>query len=77
LLHAEVSQYRVTVSSLCEAAHVPATTALRYITTMTDSGLLMRRADPSDGRRIFMELTPHASDALHHYFASLKAAAEV
>lgn len=72
LLHAEVSQYRVTVSSLCEAAHVPATTALRYINTMTDSGLLRRRPDPSDGRRIFTELTPYASHALHRYFACLK-----
>jgi DNA-binding MarR family transcriptional regulator len=72
LLHAEISQYRVSVSSLCDAAHVPTTTALRYINTMTDSGLLLRRPDPSDGRRIFMELAPSASDALHRYFACLK-----
>ena len=72
LLLAEISQYRVSVSSLCTAAHVPATTALRYISSMTDSGLLHRRSDPTDGRRVFVELSPHASDALHRYFASLK-----
>ena len=71
LLHAELSQYRVSVSSLCIAAHVPATTALRWITTLTDTGLLRRRQDPSDARRVFIELTPRASDNLHRYFASL------
>jgi len=74
LLHAEAAQYRVAISSLCIAAHVPATTALRYIASMTDSGLLRRRPDPSDGRRMFIELTPRASDALHCYFACLKQA---
>jgi DNA-binding MarR family transcriptional regulator len=72
LLHAEVSQYRVSVSSLCVAAHVPNTTALRYISTMTDLGLLQRRRDPGDGRRVFIELTTNASEALHRYFACLK-----
>ena len=38
LLHAEISQHRVPVSSLCIAAAVPATTALRWIKTMTDAG---------------------------------------
>ena len=71
LLHAEVSQFRVSVSSLCVAAHVPATTALRWIVTMTDSGLLRRRQDPSDARRVFIELTPKASAQMHRYFASL------
>ena len=72
LLQAELAQYRVSVSSLCIAAHVPSTTALRWISTLTDSGLLRRRPDPHDGRRMFMELTPRASDAMHRYFASLR-----
>jgi DNA-binding MarR family transcriptional regulator len=72
LLLAEVSQCRVAVSSLCIAAHVPATTALRYISSMTDAGLLRRRSDPTDGRRVFVELTPQASNALHSYFSCLK-----
>jgi hypothetical protein len=48
LLQAEIAQHRVPVSSLCIAAAVPATTALRWIKTMTDVGLFKRRADPHD-----------------------------
>lgn len=68
LFHAEVAQRRVPVSSLCIAAAVPATTALRWISTMTDTGLFRRRADPHDGRRVFVELTPEASKAMRGYF---------
>lgn len=69
LLQAEIAQHRVPVSSLCIAAAVPATTALRWIKTMTDNGLFQRRADPHDGRRVFIELAPEASLAMRRYFA--------
>lgn len=69
LFQAEIAQHRVPVSSLCIAASVPPTTALRWIKTMTDSGLFLRRADPHDRRRIFVELSPAASDAMRRYFA--------
>ena len=39
---------QVSVSSLCIAAAVPPTTAPRWITAMTESGMLLRRQDPSD-----------------------------
>ena len=68
LLQAEIAQHRVPVSSLCIAAAVPATTALRWIKSMTDAGLFKRRADPHDGRRVFVELAPQPSDALRRYF---------
>jgi DNA-binding MarR family transcriptional regulator len=71
LLQAEIAQHRVPVSSLCIAAAVPATTALRWIKTMTDTGLFKRRADPHDGRRVFVELAPTASDAMRRYFAEV------
>lgn len=71
LLQAEIAQHRVPVSSLCIAAAVPATTALRWIKTMTDAGLFVRRADPHDGRRVFVELAPETSAALHRYFGEL------
>ncbi|MCY7279353.1 MAG: MarR family winged helix-turn-helix transcriptional regulator [Sphingomonas bacterium] len=71
LLHAEVAQHRVPISSLCIAAAVPATTALRWIKSMTDSGLFVRRADPHDARRVFVELSPQASAAMRAYFAEL------
>lgn len=72
LLQAELAHYRVSVSSLCIAANVPATTALRWIATLTDAGLLRRTQDPDDGRRMFMELTPKASEAMYDYFAGLE-----
>ncbi len=71
LLQAEITQLRVPVSSLCIAASVPATTALRWIKTMTEQGLFVRRADPHDGRRVFVELAPAASDAMRRYFAEV------
>lgn len=71
LLQAEIAQLRVPVSSLCIAAAVPATTALRWLKTMTDKGLFVRRADPHDGRRVFVELSPQASLAMRSYFAEV------
>jgi len=71
LLQAEIAQHRVPVSSLCIAAAVPATTALRWIKTMTDVGLFKRRADPHDGRRIFVELSAEASQAMRRYFGEV------
>jgi DNA-binding MarR family transcriptional regulator len=71
LLQAEISHLRVPVSSLCIAAAVPATTALRWLKTMVQEGLFVRRADPHDGRRVFVELAPDASRALRSYFAEV------
>lgn len=69
LMQAEIAQHRVPVSSLCIAAAVPATTALRWIKTMTDRTILNRRNDPHDGRRVFIELAPATSHAMRRYFA--------
>jgi DNA-binding MarR family transcriptional regulator len=71
LLQAEIAQLRVPVSSLCIAAAVPATTALRWLKAMVQQGLFVRRADPHDGRRVFVELAPDASRALRQYFAEV------
>jgi hypothetical protein len=71
LLQAEIAQLRVPVSSLCIAAAVPATTALRWLKTLVSQGVFLRRADPHDGRRVFVELAPEASQALRRYFAEV------
>ena len=71
LLQAELAQLRVPVSSLCIAAAVPATTALRWLKTMAEEGIFVRRADRHDGRRVFVELSPQASSAMRRYFAEL------
>ena len=71
LLQAEIAQLRVPVSSLCIAAAVPATTALRWLKTLVQDGLFVRRADPHDGRRVFVELAPDTSAALRRYFSEV------
>ena len=71
LLQAEISQLRVPVSSLCIAASVPATTALRWLRSMVDQQMFVRRADPHDGRRVFVELAPDTSRALRSYFTEV------
>ena len=62
---------QVSVSSLCIAAAVPPTTALRWITAMAQSGMLVRRQDPADARRVFIELSAETSAKLDDYFAAL------
>ena len=61
---------RVSVSSLCIAAAVAPTTALRWIARMTEQGLFVRAADPRDRRRAFMALSPDASAAMARYWAA-------
>lgn len=74
LFAAELERVQVSVSSLCIAAAVAPTTALRWIAKMTEAGLLTRVPDPFDRRRAFMELSPTASDAMRGYLGGLKRA---
>jgi hypothetical protein len=62
---------QVAVSSLCIAAAVPATTALRWIKTMTDAHLFERSSDPDDARRIFIGISEKARLAMDGYFDKL------
>lgn len=58
----------VSVSSLCIASAIPATTALRWIKSMTDNGYFERSADPDDGRRIYVHLSAMALEKMNGYF---------
>jgi DNA-binding MarR family transcriptional regulator len=75
LLHCEIRGRRVAVSDLCLAAAVPHTTAMRWISTMVQRGLLTRESDPADKRRVFIRLAPEISMALRRYFAEIIGAA--
>jgi DNA-binding MarR family transcriptional regulator len=55
------------VSSLCIAAAVPSTTALRWIKSLCDQGLFVRLADAEDGRRVFTELSDTTAAAMEAY----------
>ncbi len=72
LMAARLERAQVAVSSLCIAAAVPPTTALRWIKSMTDAGLFERCADPDDGRRIFIQLSDATAAALSRYFTAAK-----
>jgi DNA-binding MarR family transcriptional regulator len=72
LMAARLEERTVSVSSLCIAAAVPPTTALRWITAMTESGLLVRRLDPNDARRVFIELSQDSTDRMLALFNSTK-----
>ena len=69
--HGEGAQ--VSVTSLCIAAGVPATTALRWLTQMVESGIFQRVPDPADRRRAFIAMSDKAIAAMSAYFASLPA----
>lgn len=58
----------VSVSSLCIAAAVPATTALRWIKTMEEEGHFTRSQDPYDGRRIYIAISAEARARMDEYF---------
>lgn len=72
LYAARLEGHRVAVSSLCIAAAVPATTALRWIKQLTDRGLFVRQADPQDGRRIYIDLSEAAANAMGNYLAAVQ-----
>jgi len=74
LYAAELERGRVSVSSLCIAAAVAPTTALRWIARMTDTGLFERRPDMHDRRRAFMVLSDRASEAMRGYIVATRGA---
>jgi DNA-binding MarR family transcriptional regulator len=62
----------VSVSSLCIAAAVPATTALRWIKTLTARGWFERTRDDRDGRRVYVSLSDDALARLGRFFDSIE-----
>ena len=70
LMAARVERQRVAVSSLCIAAAVPPTTALRWIKGLCDQGLFVRVADPEDGRRVFIELSSETAARMEAFLKS-------
>jgi len=64
---------RVSVTSLCIASGVAASTALRWIAQLTKVGLFERTEDVIDRRRAFVSLTDRALVSLSRYFAQAQA----
>ena len=71
LMLARMERRLVAVSSLCIAAAVPPTTALRWIKRLTDEGLFVRSADPRDGRRVYIDLSDECAERMTSYLRAL------
>lgn len=76
LYGAELLGLPMPVSSLCIAAETPATTALRRIAELEASGLVERRPDPADRRRVFVALTAKGREDLESCLVGLLREAE-
>lgn len=63
-----LGQRRISVSSLCGVAGVPATTALRWINVLESQGLVVRTDDPMDGRRTFVALSEVGKAKMSAFF---------
>ncbi len=72
LMGARLDGKRVSVSSLCIAAAVPPTTALRWISQLTERGIFQRSNDPDDARRVFISLSEDAAERLVNWFAAVR-----
>lgn len=71
LLRAEIVGTRVSVSSACIAARVPATTALRRLSILAEQGVIIRKRHPSNRTVILVELSRGASQTLRRYFRDI------
>ena len=69
LAAAALERRDVSVSSLCIAANVPTTTALRHIKTLQDSGIIERRNDPADARRTYVAISQESLNAMLAFLA--------
>ncbi|AQR74350.1 winged helix DNA-binding protein [Sphingomonas sp. LM7] len=74
LFAAQLERRQVSVSSLCIAAAVPPTTALRWIGTLHEAGLFERQADPADRRRAYIGLSPKGLEGMRSYASAVKRA---
>ena len=68
LYAAQMSGRRISITSCCIASQVPPTTALRWISQLSESGLLVREEDPDDMRRNWIRLSDTARIAMKDYF---------
>lgn len=71
LMLARIEGSTESISSLCIAAAVPMTTAMRWIRELIARGVLIRWPDPDDGRRNFVALSEQAAKQMTAYLQTL------
>ncbi|MCW1400943.1 response regulator [Novosphingobium sp. MW5] len=57
-------------ASACAASNAPMTTALRHISRLVETGMVIRENDPGHGRRIFLSLSDGALLSMTSYLTS-------
>ena len=62
---------RLAVTALSCAAAAPQTTALRWQAVLQEDGLIERKEDPKDARRVFVELTVNGRALIEDYLQTL------
>jgi len=71
LLHGELSGGRLSIGDLAKATGIAQTTVMRWLATLADQRLIVRRPDHYDSRRVYIELTITSRDALYRFFAEM------
>lgn len=71
-----LKRLRVSVGSLCIAARVPASTALRWIAVLVADGLIIREPDPEDKRRVYISLSPEGQQRVRACLDALSSTRE-
>lgn len=70
LYRTRLEHSRISVSALCLAAEGPSTTNLRWIHKLERRGLVVRRKDQFDGRRVWVQLSSEGLRAMKGYFSA-------
>lgn len=72
---ARIEGRRVAITSACIASRVPPTTALRHISQLCRAGLAVRRPDPQDARRTWLEIADEGMARIEALFCTAQARA--
>ena len=62
---------RVPTTSACIGAHVPPTTALRWLRILEMRGMVEREEDGRDGRRTFVKLSPRGHGVMEAFLGTM------
>jgi hypothetical protein len=66
---AQAGGKRVSVTSAAIGSGKPMSTGLRWVKLLIERSLVIREADPYDGRRSYLRLTSSAYDAMEDFLA--------
>jgi DNA-binding MarR family transcriptional regulator len=66
----------MTVGALARLLRIEMTTASKLATELEEAGIVRRRRDPADGRRILVDVVPEAHKQVHSFMSELRAPLE-